>query len=129
MKLNHLDLQVSDVRRSVSLFCELFGLQLTSNAASPAIAFLTDGEGFTLVLQKKKDDAQAYPEGFHFGFLVDDPETVSAFQLRAKQVDGVQVSDVIVNGRGTLVYANTWDGILIEVSCRKTARALSPTES
>src|SRR3954451_621599 len=76
MKLNHLDLQVSDVQRTVDFFEKYFDLELRSSRTSPALAILSDRHGFVLVLQRRKHDAETYPEGFHVGFLVDDVETV-----------------------------------------------------
>ncbi|MCA9599822.1 MAG: VOC family protein [Myxococcales bacterium] len=113
MRLNHLDLQVSDVQRFTGLLEDVFGFRQLTSHASPAIAILDDGEGFTLVLQKKP--RPAYPKDFHFGFLVPDPETVKKKQTELK-ARGLHVSDVIENGRGVLVYCRTWDGIMIEVS-------------
>ena len=118
MKLNHLDLQVSDVPRAAALFEELLGLELQSNRASPAIAIMTDGDGFTLVLQRRKGESETYPEGFHFGFLVPDVETVVAFQAKARG-RALDVSDVIENGRGVLLYCRTKDGLLFEVSSHR----------
>ena len=126
MKLNHLDLQVSDVQRSVELFERLFELQLDSSRTSPALAILSDGAGFTLVLQRKKNEADAYPDGFHVGFFLDDVEEVRGFQARAKELGLVEVSDVIENGRGVLVYLRTWDGLLLEVSWQRP-RAMQAT--
>jgi catechol 2,3-dioxygenase-like lactoylglutathione lyase family enzyme len=120
MKLNHIDLQVVDVQRSVLFFERLFGFDLRSSRTSPAIGILDDGDGFTLVLQQRKH-GDAYPDGFHIGFLVDDPEAVHAFASKARAL-GVDASDVIENGRGTLLYCRTEDGILVEVSCRRTRR-------
>jgi catechol 2,3-dioxygenase-like lactoylglutathione lyase family enzyme len=117
MKLNHLDLQVADVPRAVTFFEEAFGFQLQSNRRSSAIAFLDDGEGFVLVLQRKKSDTDRYPDGFHFGFLVDDVETVHRFHANAR-VLGLETSDMIENGRGTQVYVSGPDGLLAEVSYR-----------
>jgi catechol 2,3-dioxygenase-like lactoylglutathione lyase family enzyme len=125
MKLNHLDLQVSDVRRSAALFVRLFGFQLQSSATSPAIAILGDGDGFTLVLQRRKNDTDAYPEGFHCGFLVHDVETVRRFHLDARASGLVEVSEIIENGRGVLVYCRTWDGLTVEVSCPRARPTLS----
>jgi catechol 2,3-dioxygenase-like lactoylglutathione lyase family enzyme len=119
VKLNHLDLQVTDIQRSVHLFEQLFGLQLDSSRTSPALAILSDGMGFTLVLQRRKNEAEAYPEGFHFGFLLDDVDAVRRFHARAKEGALVEVSDVIENGRGVLVYLRTWDSLLIEVSWQR----------
>jgi catechol 2,3-dioxygenase-like lactoylglutathione lyase family enzyme len=114
MKLNHLDLQVADVPRAV-LFFERFGLALQSSRTSQAIAILGDDHGFVLVLQRKKDDAEAYPEGFHVGFLVDDAETVRRVHA-ATSAGGVEVSAVLENGRGVMVYCRAPDGFLVEVA-------------
>lgn len=119
MRINHLDLQVTDVHRSVEFFEQHFGLELQSSRSSPALAILGDGHGFVLVLQRR--DVVAYPAGFHVGFLVDDVETVHAHHARAKAA-GLQISDVEVNGRGTLTYCVAPDGYFVEVSCPR-ARA------
>jgi catechol 2,3-dioxygenase-like lactoylglutathione lyase family enzyme len=123
LRLNHLDLQVADVPATVALFERLFDLRCTSNPTSPALAFLTDGAGFTLVVQRKKHDHDAYPEDFHFGFLVEDVALVHRTRERALAA-GVACSEVIVNNRGTMVYVRVPDGFLVEVGCREaTARA------
>lgn len=117
MKLNHLHLHVLDVVATTALFTELLGLSLATNARSPALAILTDGHGFTLVLQRSEEKAQ-YPEGFHFGFLLDEIDDVLRFH-RAARTRELEVSDVVENGRGTLVYWRTSDGFLVEVSCHR----------
>jgi catechol 2,3-dioxygenase-like lactoylglutathione lyase family enzyme len=117
MKLNHLDLQVTDVGRTVTFFEDAFDFHLRSNRQSSAIAFLDDGDGFVLVLQRKKSEAGSYPDGFHFGFLVDDVESVHRFHARAQAL-GLETSDIIENGRGTQVYCSAPDGLLAEVSFR-----------
>ena len=117
MKLNHLDLQVYDVARSSQFFERYFGLQLQSNPNSEALSILTDSAGFVLVLQRCKG-AERYPDGFHVGFLLDHVDSVRALHARAL-ADGVAVSDVIVNGRGTMIYLSTPEGYYVEVSCQK----------
>jgi len=117
MNLNHLDLQVYDVLQSSQFFQRYFGLQLQSNANSQALAILTDSSGLVLVLQRCKT-AERYPEGFHVGFLLDDVASVRALHARAL-ADGVTVSDVIVNGRGTMIYLSAPEGYFVEVSCQK----------
>ena len=118
MQLNHLDLQVADVQSHVVFFETFFGLLLTTSRNSPALAILNDDTGFTLVLQKKKDPAQTYPDGFHLGFLVSDITIVE--RTHAMLVEhGVRVSNVDTNNRGTMIYCRTPDGIVVEVSCRK----------
>lgn len=116
MKLNHLDLQVSNVQESVLFFERFFDLTLTSSRTSTAIAFLTDGEGFVLVLQRA--DAPVYPEGLHLGFLVADPSIVHRIQERARE-GGLDVSDVETNNRGVMMYCRAPDGYSVEVSYRR----------
>lgn len=118
MKLNHLDLQVTDVQASVSFFETHFGLTLDSSRNSPAIAILSDGHGFVLVLQRKHAGAAGYPEGFHLGFLVDEVTEVEEAHRRLREA-GVEVGPVERNNRGTMVYCRHTDGIVVEVSCRK----------
>jgi catechol 2,3-dioxygenase-like lactoylglutathione lyase family enzyme len=118
VKLNHLDLQVSDVQRSVMFFESVFDMQLQSSRTSPALAIMSDGEGFTLVLQRRKHDDERYPEGFHLGFLVDDVDLVHRMRERAVAA-GVECSDVIKNNRGTLLYCRAPDGYSVEVSCHR----------
>jgi catechol 2,3-dioxygenase-like lactoylglutathione lyase family enzyme len=127
MKINHLDLQVADVQATVAVFERLLGLRLQSSRTSPALAILTDDEGFTLVLQRRKGDSERYPEGFHFGFLVDDVERVRAFHASAS-AETLEVSAIIETGRGTLVYARTPDGLLIEVAHHRRSPKLASAE-
>jgi catechol 2,3-dioxygenase-like lactoylglutathione lyase family enzyme len=116
MILNHIDLLVSDVQHSADFYCERFGMTVISNPRSPALQVLSDGAGFVLVLQRG-EDAVSYPKGFHVGFLVDSEEIVRELQARAREA-GAEVSDVIVNGRGTLSYFTAPDGYFVEVSCQ-----------
>jgi catechol 2,3-dioxygenase-like lactoylglutathione lyase family enzyme len=119
MLLNHLDLQVHDVQATALFFERYFGFTLQTNRTSPAIAVLGGDGGFVLVLQRRKDESP-YPEGFHLGFLLGDVASVLAFHARAV-ADGLPVSGVDTNSRGTMVYCRH-DGVVVEVSCR-SARA------
>lgn len=125
MKLNHLDLQVSDVSRSAEFFERYFGLCIRSNPGSPTLVIMTDEAGFVLVLQRAKLTGR-YPEGFHLGFLLDDVADVHALHALAKR-DGTSVGDVIVNGRGSMVYLTAPDGYYVEVSCQNHKFAPAPS--
>jgi catechol-2,3-dioxygenase len=118
VKLNHLDLQVSDVPATVVFFESLFGLECQTNRSSGAIAILSDHSGFVLVLQKKKAAAETYPEGFHLGFLVDEVAILEQVQARAR-AHSVQVSELITNNRGVMIYCRSPEGFLVEVSVRR----------
>ena len=80
-----------------------------------------------LVLQRSKA-TERYPEGFHVGFLLDDVAAVRALHARAL-ADGAVVSDVIVNGRGTMIYLTTPEGYYVEVSCQKHRFGPAPQAS
>lgn len=116
LRLNHLDLQVSDVQAHV-VFFERFGLVLQTSRTSPAIAILGDDAGFVLVLQRQKDPTQRYPDGFHVGFLVDDVATVHTLHALLTE-GGLHPTPVETNGRGTMTYCRAPDGWAVEVSCR-----------
>ncbi len=118
MVLNHLDLQVTDVQATVAFFERFFGLSLQTSRSSPALAILSDGAGFVLVLQRKKHPEQTDPEGFHLGFLVDDVAEVEGAHGRLRE-GGADVSDVQTNNRGTMIYCRAGDGLVVEVSCRR----------
>ena len=121
MKLNHLDLQVADVPTATAFLVDHFDLRALTRPDSPAIAILTDGEGFTLVLQRRRE-GDRFPEGFHIGFLVDDPAEVAARRARLAAA-GLDVSEVQRNARGTMCYCRGPSELLVEISCRAGVRA------
>lgn len=114
MKLNHLDLRVSDVRAFAAFLVNNFDFVVTKNRDSDVAVFLDDGHGFSLVLQRA-DGVVEYPEAFHLGFLVDAPDAVHRARERLAAA-GVAVGEVVENGRGTLLYFHGPEGMLFEVS-------------
>lgn len=127
MLLNHLDLLVCDVPATAAFFERYFGLCVRSNPTSAALIVLTDAHGFVLVLQRAQP-GQRYPEGFHLGFLLDDVQSVRDLHARAV-ADGLQVSEIIVNGRGTMIYVTLPEGFHVEVSCQNRRFAPAPGAS
>ncbi|HET9626326.1 MAG TPA: VOC family protein [Kofleriaceae bacterium] len=122
MKLNHLDLQVTDVPALTRFLIDHFDLHALTRLDSPRLAVLGDGAGFTLVLQHRA----APPAGDdgalgHIGFLVDDPAAVHDRHARLVAA-GVAVSPVGSDARGTRCYLRA-PGVLIEIGCN-TRRSL-----
>ncbi|HSN29041.1 MAG TPA: VOC family protein [Kofleriaceae bacterium] len=113
MKLNHLDLQSADVPALVTFLVTHFELVPRTRLDSPKIAILDDGAGFTLVIQHRAEPA--YPDGFHIGFIVDDPAAVRA-RRDAIAAAGVAIGPVEVDGRGTRCYLHAPGGLLVEIS-------------
>lgn len=121
MKLNHLDLQVTDVQATARFFEAYFGFEQRTSRTSPAIAVL-DGRGFVLVLQRRTPDDPPYPERFHVGFLVESEAEVLVFHERARR-EGLEISDVDRNNRGVLTYCRGPGRLLVEVSWHRPAPA------
>lgn len=91
MKLNHVNLTVTDVRAAGAFLETYFGLrQMGGNAG---LAFLSEEDGFVLTLMKAgRNTTVAYPATFHIGFFIDREETVDAIHRRLKE-DGFDVAD------------------------------------
>lgn len=90
MKLNHVNLTVTDVRAASDFLEKYFGLRNMSGNAG--MAFLSDEDGFVLTLMKAGRMTQvAYPGTFHIGFFVEREETVDDTYRRLKE-DGFDVA-------------------------------------
>lgn len=89
MKLNHLNLTVTDVPQACSFLERYFGLQKTGGNAG--MAFLIN-DGFVLTLMKAGRSVEVkYPGNFHIGFFVESEEKVDELNRRLKE-DGYDVS-------------------------------------
>lgn len=89
MKLNHVNLTVSDVPAAASFLQTYFGLRSTGGNAG--MAFLTDDDGFVLALMKAGRGSPAeYPGNFHIGFFVSAEQTVDEVNRRLRE-DGFDV--------------------------------------
>jgi lactoylglutathione lyase len=90
MKLNHLNLTVTDVRAASAFLERYFALRSTGGNAG--MAFMTDDHGFVLTLMKAgKTTNVAYPGNFHIGFFVESTAKVDEINRRLK-VDGYDVA-------------------------------------
>src|SRR5437867_9465179 len=70
MKLNHLNLTVSNVLETHRFLQKHFGLKdYGPLAPSEAMSFLSDDNGLVLALFRGKDGKVSYPPGFHVGFV------------------------------------------------------------
>lgn len=90
MKLNHLNLTVTDVRAASEFLEKYFGLRITGGNAG--MAFLSDDDRLVLTLMKAGRTTEVkYPGNFHIGFFVESEETVDAINRRLKD-DGYDVA-------------------------------------
>lgn len=91
MKLNHLNLTVSDVPEARQFLETYFGLK--DGSGNKNIAFVSDDNGMVLTLTSMKVGGETkvrYPATFHVGFIQESEERVNEINRRLKE-DGFDV--------------------------------------
>ena len=83
MKLNHLNLTVSNVLEAHRFLEKHFGLKGLGGKPSEAMGFLSDDNGMVLSLFRAKGEVK-YPPGFHVGFVQESEAQVD--QIHKNQV-------------------------------------------
>jgi lactoylglutathione lyase len=118
MKLNHLNLTVTDVSKSRKFLEKYFGFNNPyEGRASSALAVLFDDDGLVLTLIKARQAAEVrYPESFHIGFIQESPERVNAIHQRLKD-DGYEVEPPHKAHGAWTFYFVVPGGFTIEVLC------------
>ncbi len=111
MKLNHLNLTVSDVPGTSAFLGKYFGLKPLGKA-NVNMVLLSDDDGMVINVMKGPD--ASYPETFHIGFIQESDERVNEIHQRLKD-DGFEVeAPRIFHGSWTF-YFQSPGGFLIEV--------------
>jgi lactoylglutathione lyase len=118
MKLNHLNLTVSDVRETSDFLEAYFGLRpLPQGGGSDGFAMLLDDDGLALSLMKAGGQAEVkYPSSFHIGFRQESEEEVNEIYGRLKDA-GFEVKPPRRFHGSWTFYFNAPGGFLIEVLC------------
>ncbi len=79
MRLNHSNIVTGDVAALARFFIRHFAFEQVAMRGKDAFAILRGADGFDLNLMKPgKGEAAAYPEGWHVGFVVTNPDEVRA---------------------------------------------------
>jgi catechol 2,3-dioxygenase-like lactoylglutathione lyase family enzyme len=115
MKLNHVDLQVSDVSKARAFFEHHFGLRCTFQRREQ-LAILEDDAGLVLGVSNLFSSAPpAYPPDFHIGFILDTEAEVQAVYARLKS-EGVEIKTELTRGGPNVYFMCVGpDRIMIEV--------------
>jgi catechol 2,3-dioxygenase-like lactoylglutathione lyase family enzyme len=112
MRLNHLNLTVTDVPAAAKFLEKYFGMR--SMGGNAGMAFLSDDGGFVLTLMKARRGAELkYPDNFHIGFAQESEEHVNEIYRRLKD-DGYDVPPPSRQHAWTF-YINAPGGLTIEV--------------
>jgi lactoylglutathione lyase len=83
MKLNHLNLSVTDVRETKAFLANYF--QLEDGGGNANIGFLRDDNGMVLTLTSMKVGGESdvrYPATFHIGFIQENEEKVNSIHAQ-----------------------------------------------
>jgi len=116
MKLNHLNLTVSNVPETHRFLEKHFGLKSYGTLApSEAMSFLSDDNGMVLALFRAAEGVEVkYPAGFHIGFIQESQERVNQINQGLRE-DGYQVGKPSrLHGSWTF-YFKSPGGFTIEV--------------
>jgi catechol-2,3-dioxygenase len=118
MKLNHLNLTVSDVLESTAFFEKYFAFSVADKKGGDMLAVLYGSDGFILTLMSEdfnKTGSQSYPAAFHFGFILPTAEAVTQLyeQLKADSISLEKEPATIRNSFGFYFH---YDRLMIEIS-------------
>ena len=117
MKLNHLNLTVTDAAETAGFLSKYFGMRSAEWAppASAARAFLIDDNGIVLSMFRSRRGVEVeYPETFHIGFIQESEEKVNEINRRLKE-DGFDVPPPDRQHGSWTFYFRAPGGFTIEV--------------
>lgn len=117
MKLNHLNLTVTDPMETHDFLAKYFGLR--SLGGNKNMAFLADDDGAVISLTNVKigkEDEVRYPATFHVGFMQPNEEQVNAINQRLKD-DGYDVAPPSKQHGSWTFYFTAPGGFVLEVLC------------
>jgi len=114
MKLNHINLVVSNVAEATNLFETYFNFKCIEIKGDNIVAILKGADDFTLVIMKDKDGKPIYPNAFHIGFILDNTTAVTETYENLKK-GGVAVGQEPRKIRDSFGFYFTFDKIMIEV--------------
>jgi catechol-2,3-dioxygenase len=115
MKLNHINLTVTNVQEASDFLIKYFGMQ--PMGGNKGMGFLTDereGWGFVLTLMRATEKQAKYPGTFHIGFFIGGKETVDELYRRLKE-DGFDVPAPEDTGHSYGFYVQAPGGFMVEV--------------
>lgn len=115
MKLNHIDLQVSNIDDCIKFFKTFFGLRCTYRREGK-IALLADDSGFEFGVSNLHNlPPPIYPADFHIGFIQENVDRVREIYERVKNA-GVPIKFELQEAGPNLAFQCVApDSIVVEV--------------
>ncbi len=118
MKLNHLNLSVTDTKMAQEFLAKYFGMSI-SGKPNEQICFLTDDGGMILTLTNMAVGSESevrYPATFHIGFIQPTAGDVDRMNDRLR-ADGYDVPAPSRQHGSWTFYFKAPGGFIIEVLC------------
>ncbi len=120
LKLNHINLSVSDVPAFSDFFERCFNFKVSERRGNNKFAVLEGEDGFILILMHCKDVSHiSYTAMFHIGFIVNDEETVRRTHQRMIEAGYAAPAPARIQRGGDPTfgfYHPAPGGVLVEVS-------------
>lgn len=114
MKLNHINLVVSNVAGTIKLFETYFNFTCTDSKGDNVVAILKSADDFTLVVMADKNGQATYPAAFHIGFMLNSEiEVMKTYD--ALKNGGIAVGQEPRKIRDSFGFYFNFDNIMIEV--------------
>lgn len=114
MKLNHINLVVSNVAVTILFFEKYFDFKCTDVKGDNIVAILKGADDFTLVILKNKEGNPIYPDAFHIGFMLDSTDSVTETYQKLKN-GGVVLEQEPKKIRDSFGFYFTFENLMIEV--------------
>lgn len=116
MKLNHINLTVTDIDQPRQFLKTYFGLR-DMDGGNVNLVGLLDDDGMVITLMRAKQASDvSYPFSFHIGFLQPSEDAVNELNRRLHD-DGFDVQPPRRMHGAWAFYVQAPGGVLIEVAC------------
>jgi lactoylglutathione lyase len=117
MRINHMNLAVSDPPQAARFFEDFFGLRRVEEKGRDALIVLLDDSGCSFLLSNFEHAANVvYPRDFHIGFIQETKDQVQVMFDRLHTAGFVEKTPQAMHGNWGF-YVHAPGGILVEVSC------------
>jgi len=114
MRLNHINLVVTNMAAAVSLFEEHFGFTCTEVKGNNIVSILKGEDDFTLVLMISKEGDFTFPSAFHIGFMQTTSQEVEAIYQKLIN-SGIDIAHKPGKIRDSFGFYFLFDNLMIEV--------------
>jgi catechol 2,3-dioxygenase-like lactoylglutathione lyase family enzyme len=114
MKLNHVNLIVSNVAEAIVFFETHFDFKCTDVKGDNVVAVLKGSDGFTLVIMTDKKGEALYPDAFHIGFMLENTNAVTEMYEKLKR-GGISVGQEPRKIRDSFRFYFNFQTLMIEV--------------